>query len=140
MTPNVCPRRFGIRDAKRPNRERETLISEITRLVNRMKACLVRFGVRGFDPILRKAADRLEKLITPERVRLPPLTLAEMLRHGAATLSWRANPIDRESPCHALIVLWRIVTTGAVPAGVWRGRRFLKQMSGLSRRRHNLLQ
>jgi hypothetical protein len=65
MTPNVCRRRFGIRDAKRPNQERETLISEITRLVNRMKACPVRFGVLGFDPILRKAADRLEKLITP---------------------------------------------------------------------------
>jgi transposase len=38
----------------------------------------MRFGVRGFDPTLRKAANRLEKLITP--VRLPPLTLAEMLR------------------------------------------------------------
>jgi transposase len=83
MTPNVCRRRFGIRDVKRPNRERETLIREITRLVHRMKACLVRFGVRGFDPTLRKAADRLEKLITPERVRLPPLTLAEMLRDMA---------------------------------------------------------
>ena len=46
-------------DARRPNRERETLIRETTRLVNRMKACLVRFGVRGFDPTLRKAADRL---------------------------------------------------------------------------------
>jgi transposase len=70
-------------DAKRPNRERETLIRETTRLVNRMKACLMRFGVRGFDPTLRKAADRLEKLITPEGVRLPPLTLAEMLRDMA---------------------------------------------------------
>jgi transposase len=59
------------------------VIRETTRLVNRMKACLVRFGVRGFDPTLRKAADRLEKLITPERVRLPPLTLAEMLRDMA---------------------------------------------------------
>jgi hypothetical protein len=117
MTPNVCPRRFGIRDAKRPNRERETLISEITRLVNRMKACLVRFGVRGFDPILRRAAGRLEKLITPERVRLPPLTLAEMLRHGAATLSWRANPIDRESPCHALNPF------DGMPAQLWRTSR-----------------
>jgi len=65
MTPNVCRRRFGIRGAKRPNRERETLIRETTRLVNRMKACLVRFGVRGFAPTLRKAADRLEELITP---------------------------------------------------------------------------
>jgi transposase len=70
-------------DAKRPNREREALIRETTRLVNRMKACLVRFGVRGFDPALRKAADRLEKLMTPEGVRLPPLTLAEMLRDMA---------------------------------------------------------
>ena len=68
-------------DAKRPNRQRETLIRETTR--NRMKACLVRFGVRGFDPTLRKAADRLEKLITPEGVRRPPLTLAEMLRDMA---------------------------------------------------------
>jgi transposase len=49
-----------------------------------MKACLARFGIRGFDPTLRKAADRLEKL-TPEGVRLPPLTLAEML-HDMARL------------------------------------------------------
>jgi transposase len=105
MTANVCRRRFGIRDVKRPNRERETLIREITRLVHRMKACLVRFGVRGFDPTLRKAADRLEKLITPDRVRLPPLTGRDASQHGAATPSWRANPIDRASLCHALIVL-----------------------------------
>jgi hypothetical protein len=32
---------------------------------------------------LRKAADCVEKLITPEGVRLPPLTLTEMLRHMA---------------------------------------------------------
>src|SRR5262249_16310061 len=69
----MTPKRFGIRDAKRPSRERETLISEITRLVNRIKACLVGCGVRGCDPILRKAAARLEKFTTPERVRLPPL-------------------------------------------------------------------
>jgi len=35
--PERCRRRFGIRDAKRLNRERETLIRETTRLVNRMK-------------------------------------------------------------------------------------------------------
>ena len=67
-------------DAKRPNRERETLVGECTRIVNRVKACLARFGIRGFNPTLRKAADRLETLVTPEGVRLPPLTLAEMLR------------------------------------------------------------
>ena len=67
-------------DAKRPNRERETLVGECTRIVNRVKACLARFGIRGFNPTLRKAADRLETLVTPEGARLPPLTLAEMLR------------------------------------------------------------
>jgi transposase len=72
-----------IQDAERPDRERETLIRETTRLLNRVKACLVRFGVCGFDPTLRTAADRLEKLITPEGFRLPPLTLAEMLRDMA---------------------------------------------------------
>jgi transposase len=48
-----------------------------------MKACLMRFGVRGFDPTLRKAATRVEKPITPEGVKLPPRTLAEMLRDMA---------------------------------------------------------
>src|SRR6266853_4405122 len=35
-------------DAKRPNRERESLVGEQTRIVNRMKAALVRLGIRGF--------------------------------------------------------------------------------------------
>jgi len=46
---------------------------------------MARFGIRDFDPTLRKAADRLEKLVTPEGVRLPPLTVAEML-HDLARL------------------------------------------------------
>ena len=59
-------------DAKRPNREREGLVRERTRLVNRMKSCLVRFGVRTFKPTLRKAPDRLAMLRTPEGVPLRP--------------------------------------------------------------------
>ena len=43
-------------DAKRPNRERECLVKERTRLVNRMKGTLARFngdGVRGrYDAVL----------------------------------------------------------------------------------------
>lgn len=35
-------------DAQRPNRERESLVGEQTRLVNRIKAVLTRFGIRGF--------------------------------------------------------------------------------------------
>src|SRR5262245_41089015 len=34
-------------DARRPSRERENLVKEVTRLVNRMKANLARLGIRG---------------------------------------------------------------------------------------------
>jgi transposase len=53
-------------DAKRPNRERQSLVGEQTRIVNRMKAALIRLGIRGFNPKLKKAAGRLEDLRTPE--------------------------------------------------------------------------
>jgi transposase len=67
-------------DAKRPNRERENLVGEQNRIVNRMKATLVRLGIRGFNPKLKKAADRLEGLRTPEGEPIPPNTLAELRR------------------------------------------------------------
>ena len=70
-------------DAKRPNREREGLVRERTRIVNRMKSCLVRFGVRNFKPTLRKAPERLATLGTPEGVPLPPNTLLEIRRDMA---------------------------------------------------------
>ena len=63
-------------DAKRPNREREGLVGERTRIVNRMKSTLARLGIRGFKPTLRKAPERLTGLLTPEGVPLPPNTLA----------------------------------------------------------------
>src|SRR5215211_8601616 len=59
-------------DARRPNREREGLVGERTRIVNRIKAGLARLGVRGFQPHLRNAAERLEALRTPEGTSLPP--------------------------------------------------------------------
>src|ERR1700719_2948584 len=43
-------------DAKRPNRERECLVGERTRIVNRMQATLARLGVRNFKPTLRGPA------------------------------------------------------------------------------------
>jgi len=70
-------------DAKRPNRERENLVSERTRIVNRMKSTLARLGLRGFKPTLRKAAERLDRLRTAEGVPLPPNTLAELRRDMA---------------------------------------------------------
>src|SRR6516225_12194170 len=47
-------------DAKRPNRERESLVGEQSRIVNRMKAALARLGIRGFNPKLKKAVERLD--------------------------------------------------------------------------------
>jgi transposase len=70
-------------DAKRPNREHQTLVGERTRIVNRMKGSLARLGVRGFKPTLRGAAERLVALRTPEDEPLPPNTLAELRRDMA---------------------------------------------------------
>ena len=44
------------------------------------KATLVRLGVRGFNPKLKKAAERLEGLRTPEGEPIPPNTLSELYR------------------------------------------------------------
>src|SRR3981189_1606891 len=70
-------------DAKRPNPERECLGGERTRIINRMKATLARLGIRNFKPTLRKAAERLATLRTPESTPLPPNVLAELQRDMA---------------------------------------------------------
>src|SRR3979411_464179 len=70
-------------DAKRPNRERECLVRERTRIVNRMKGTLARLGIRNFKPTLRKAAERLATLHTPEGSVLPPNVSAELQRNMA---------------------------------------------------------
>jgi transposase len=70
-------------DAKRPNREREVLVGERTRIVNRMKGTLARLGICGFKPTLRRAPEHLQTLRTPEGVTLPPNTLAELQRDMA---------------------------------------------------------
>jgi transposase len=67
-------------DARRPSREREALVGERTRVSNRIKSTLARLGIRGFKPGLRKAAERLAELRTPEGTPLPPNTLAELHR------------------------------------------------------------
>src|ERR1700731_2412104 len=67
-------------DAKRPNRERECLVGERTRIVNRMKGTLARLGIRNFRPTLRNAAEHLAALSTPEGSPLPPNVAAELDR------------------------------------------------------------
>src|SRR5436190_8289004 len=77
-------------DAKRPNRERDCLVGERTRIVNRIKSTLARLGIRNFKPTLRGpapakagAAERLATVHTPEGIPLPPNTLAELQRDVA---------------------------------------------------------
>jgi transposase len=67
-------------DARRPSRERESLVGEQTRIVNRVKAVLALFGIGGFNPRLRKAAQKLETLRTVEATPLPENIHAELRR------------------------------------------------------------
>jgi transposase len=67
-------------DARRPNREHEHLVGERTRILNRLKATMVRHGIGTFNVKLRKACERLAGLRTPEGEPLPPNTLAELGR------------------------------------------------------------
>ena len=70
-------------DARRPNREHQTLVKERGRLVSRMKATMARLGVRGFNVKLRKALEKLAGLRTPEGVALPANTRDELRRDMA---------------------------------------------------------
>jgi transposase len=81
-------------DAKRPSRERENLVGERTRIGNRVKSALAWLGIRGFKPTVRTAAQRLERLHTPEGEPVPPHTLAE-LRREMARLRLLAEQIRR---------------------------------------------
>src|SRR5690349_21097535 len=45
-----------------------------------MKAALIRLGIRGFNPKLKRAAGRLKDLRTPEDEPIPPNMLAELPR------------------------------------------------------------
>lgn len=112
-------------DARRPSRERETLSGERTRLINRMKSTLARLGIRTFKPHLRRAAERLAGVRTPDGAALPPHTLAE-LRCDMARLCLVREQIDeiertrlerlRQPPAdtpHAMLtVLARVVGVG----------------------------
>ena len=46
-------------DGRCPHREREILVKQRTSTVNRMKSILIQFGVRNFNPVLRKAPEKL---------------------------------------------------------------------------------
>jgi transposase len=65
-------------DAKRPIRERDCLVVEATRLVNRMTSVLALYGISSFNVKLKKAPEKLASLRTTEGEPLPPNTLDEL--------------------------------------------------------------
>jgi transposase len=141
-------------DAKRPSRERETLVAERTRISNRLKSALARLGIRGFKPMLRKAPQRLAALRTLEGVPIPPNTLAEMQRDMArlAVVREQIDEIERarlqalqqaaKSGPHAMVrLLARIVGVGIETADMLvhevltrnlRDRRAVARYAGLT--------
>jgi transposase len=92
---------------------------------------LARLGIRGFKPTLRKAPERLARLLTPEGASLPPNTLAELQRDIArlrfimeqirAIEATRAARIEQhpEQANHAMILLLtRVIGVGIETADV----------------------
>jgi transposase len=141
-------------DAKRPSRERESLVGERTRIINRMKAALARLGIRGFKPELRRASQRLEALRTAEDRPIPPNTLAEIRRDLArlATVREQIDAIERarlerleQAPAdgpHAMVrLLARVIGVGVETADMLvhevlsrklRDRRAVARYAGLT--------
>ena len=83
-------------DARRPSRERESLVGERSRIINRMKSALARLGIRGFKAHLRKAPERLGRLRTPEGTALPPNILEEFRRDMARLALVREQIVEIE--------------------------------------------
>jgi transposase len=141
-------------DAKRPNREREGLVGERTRLINRMKSALARLGIVGFKPTLRKAAEHLAALRTPEGEAVPANTLAALRREMArlqlvreqiaeieATRRERIEAAPAEGPQAMVRLLARVVGVGLETADMLvhevltrqlRDRRAVARYAGLT--------
>jgi transposase len=143
-------------DARRPNRERQNLVIEQTRIVNQIKAIFARFGIRTLRPTQRKAEEKLEGLRTAEGTPLPQNTRAELRRHLARLGFVReqiraveqerlrklaASPAADKGP-HALVRrIARVLGVGVETADMlvneifsrhWRDRRAVARYAGLT--------
>jgi transposase len=143
-------------DARRPNRERQNLVSEQTRIVNQMKAIFARFGIRPFQPTTRKAEEKLKGLRTAEGTPLPENTRAELCRHLARlrVVREQIRAIEQErlrklstAPAgehgsHAMVrLIARVLGVGIETADMlvnevlshrWRDRKALARYAGLT--------
>ena len=67
-------------DMREPGREREALVTARLKVENQIGSQLIRFGIEGFNPRLKKAAQRVEELRTFDGRPLPPKTLEKLRR------------------------------------------------------------
>ena len=67
-------------DARRPSRERESLVNERSRIINRMKSALARLGIRGFKICVERQSVSL--LCGQRRARAYRQTSSRSSRHG----------------------------------------------------------
>nr|WP_245436577.1 IS110 family transposase [Mesorhizobium tamadayense] len=143
-------------DTRRPNRERESLVGEQSRLINRIKAVLARFGIRSFRLSLRQAEARLANIRTAEGTPLPDNTRAELQRllerlslvreqiraiEQERLRQLAAAPARREGP-HAMVrLIARIIGVGVETADMLvheilsrglRDRRAVARYAGLT--------
>jgi transposase len=76
----VCTPSEAEEDMRRPERERERLVSERVALENRIENLLCLHGIVGFKPRLKKAAERLDELRSYAGARLPSMLMDELKR------------------------------------------------------------
>lgn len=130
-------------DAKRPNRERDSLVTEQTRIGNQIKAILTRFGIHGFRLKLRRAEQQLKELHSAEGSLLPENSRAELFRHLARLHMVReqigaiekarlqkleADHRDRKKSPHAMVrLIARVVGIGVETADMLVNEVFSRQ-------------
>ncbi len=82
--PKVCsmvrPPSPDEEDARRPSRERATLLQERIRLVNRIQGLCATQGIADYEPLRPDRRQRLTQLITGDGRPLPPRLSAEIAR------------------------------------------------------------
>jgi transposase len=140
-------------DARRPNRERQNLVTEQTRIINQIKAIFTRFGIRSLRPTMRKFAEGLEDLRTAEATPLPQNTLSELRRHLARLRFVRdqIRAVEQErlrklavapkSPDAMVRLIGRVLGVGVETADMlvneifsrhWRDRKAVARYAGLT--------
>jgi hypothetical protein len=113
--------------------------ASMNRIVNRMKAALVRLGIRGFNPKLKRVTTRLDGLRTPEGEPIPPNALAELRRdmERRRLVNNQIRQIEEERLGHLpsrLLCLKGVDSVEKVLAAV--GTKFLRAANAFNAVRH----